>query len=578
MTLYLRILKYLWPYKVTILVTWLISLLVLALQGISVWIGAEFIEKILTGQTGQGPDPSVVAGFMTRLAGMVLEQSTPFKSLVAAVVALLIAALLTTCFRVSKTYLFARINQAILTRIRSELFGSMTRLDLSFSRTYRPGALASIFIRDTEQLEMAIIDAADRIFMQPIRLIMAATLMLCLSVKLTLITFSFLLISSLTVHLAGDKIERLTEVILEKAAHLQGVLTEYLSAVVVSRSLGREGHEQSRFVQACRSLANTAVKQNVLRALVPQMVNNLFILSGGILMLIGGYSVLVTQTISGGTLIKLVLLLPVATYPIESLATLYLSIRASLASAKRVFGLMDESTGLNDAAKGSRPARPLKTAMALSNVSYGVNGHSILKEISITFPRGSRTVIFGPSGAGKTTILSLIAKFAVPSQGAIRVDDVDLNDIDGTSWRKQLGIVIQEPVLLNDTVRENLRYAKPTVDDASIRRVLQYCQLWNESGCVFKEGLDTQVGNRGELVSGGERQRLTIARSILNDPDIILMDEPTAMVDVDSKKKIRDAIYAVSKERTLVLVTHDPLLGEIADRQFRIESGQLIEM
>ncbi len=578
MALYLRILKYLKPYKATILLTWLISLLVLFLQGISVWIGAEFLERLLTGTSGHGSPSGALAEMMSRIADSVLRQSTPFQSLMAAVAVLLGAAILTTGFRVSKTFLFARINQAILVRIRSELFENMTRLDLSFSRTYRPGALASIFIRDTEQLERAIIDAADRVFMQPLRLVMAAALMASLSVPLTLITFFFLVISSLTVHLAGDKIERLTHVILEKAAHLQGVLTEYLSAVIVARSLGREDHEKNRFVEACSGLAVAAIKQNVLRSLVPQMVNNLFVLSGGMLIMIGGYMVLVTQTISGGTLIKLVLLLPVATYPIEALATLYLSIRSSLASAKRVFGLMDSTTSMDQHTRRQKAARPLEKEIVFANVSFGVNGHAILKDISICFPRGSRTVILGPSGAGKTSILSLLAKLTIASQGIVSVDGFDLRDIDGATWRKQLGIVAQEPVLLNDSIRANLQYANPRADDTILRRALQDSLLWDDKGCVFSEGLETQVGNRGEMISGGERQRLTIARAILNNPDIILMDEPTAMIDVDSKVKIRDTIHTVSKDRTLVLVTHDPMLGEIADRQFRIESGRISEV
>jgi len=403
---------------------------------------------------------------------------------------------------------------------------------------------------------------------------MAATLMLSLSVELTMWAFSFLIISSLVIHFAGNRIECLTCDLMERTAKIQGHITEYLSTVILARSLGREKYERKRFTEACNLIATKTIKLDIVRSLAPQLINNLYVLSGGILLLVGGYKVLVSQTITGGLLVKMVLLLPVATYPIESLASLYLSVRGSIASAKRVFGLLDQDCFCEDSLDATQP-QPFKQRIDLNNVSYCVNEIKIIENLSMTIPRGSKTVIFGPSGAGKTTILGLISGLIRPTSGSILIDSIDLKQIKGLDWRRKLGVIIQEPIFLNGSVKENLHYACPDANDEKLITVLKEVLLW-EDKCVFPNGLQTQVGNRGEFLSGGERQRLNIARSLLNNPEILLMDEPTAMLDIVKKSKIRDTILSVARNRTLILVTHDPYLREIVDQEIQIKSGKIV--
>jgi len=573
---YLRILSYLRLYKGIIFLTWLISILVLILQGISVWIGAGFIQKILSGQyLNVGVyEIGKLASFMDRIADRILRQSTPFRSLLIGVLVLLLAAVLTTGFRVFKTFLFSRIIQKVLIKIRSEMFTHLTHLDLSFSRKYRAGEVTSLFFQETKLIQTAIIDAMDRVFMQPIRLLMALALMFSLSAELTWYALAFLAVTSFFTHLAGNRIEIIAQELMEKIAKVQGHLTEYLSQVIVARSMGKEEYEIHRFLNENRSLAKTAIRYSVVNSLAPQLITNLFVLAGGALLLIGGYRVFVNQTLPGDALIKMILLLPVASYPMEALASLYLSVRESLAGAKRIFGLLDEEGSSKDAADAVQ-APLFKSEIELKNVTYAVEGHTILRDISFTIPRQKKIVIYGPSGAGKTTLLSLLAGFIRPSQGSILMDGTDIRKFKGKSWRQSLGIVIQEPILLNTTVRENLLYACPEADEEKLMRVLRQSLLWNEK-CVFSLGLDTPVGNRGEFISGGERQRLTIARALLNSPSIFLMDEPTAMLDLENKKKIRDIICSLAKEATLIIASHDQFLREIADIEIKIESGRLV--
>jgi ABC-type multidrug transport system fused ATPase/permease subunit len=575
MKVYLRLLRYLAPYKGVVVLTWIISLAVLALQGISAWVGADFVERFISShQQNALPDAGMIALSMDRITTKILSRSTPFLSLISGVSVLIGSAFLISAFRVSKTFIFARIIQMILTRIRMELFSQVMQFDLSFSRKSRPGEIASLFVRDVEQLKTAFIDAADRIFMQPLRLIMAVALMLSLSVDLTLLTLLFLLVSSLSVHLAGDRIERLSKQLVERAAKLQGHLIEYLSAVILARSLGQEEHDKDRFYEACRNLAETDIRFALTNSIAPEIIKNLFIFAGGLLLLAGGYKVLVSHSLTGTVLLKMVFIMPILTYPIEALASLYVSARSSIASAKRVFAVLDEKTTFADAPNAQEPD-PLISRIELQNIGLTVDNSTILQDISLVIPRGSRVVIFGPSGAGKTSILGIIAGIVRCSSGSAKINGVDIRKLKGASWRRRIGIVPQEPILLNGSIRENLLYACPGANDDLLCHVLSEVSLWDDDPNP-RDILKKQVGNRGELLSGGERQRLTIARALLKNPDILLMDEPTSMIDAGNKAKIRDAICAVAGGRTLVLVTHDPYLRDIADIEYHIDSGRLI--
>lgn len=571
-----RLLSYLKPFWPWILLTSLFSLVVVSLQAVSIWIGAEFIQRLLTGTGALSSNEGVgsFARFLNQVTERFFLSCSPYSALLIGMGILTISGILTVVFRVAKAFLFSRMNQRIIWKIRVQMFEHLTLLNLSFSRRFRPGEIASLFSRDADQLEMALIDIADRLFMQPVRLILAVTLMCSLSVRLTVMIFIFLLLSGFIIHKGGRHIEKLSRILMEKMAHLQGHLTEYLSSVILSRSMAMEEKEISRFDESADALSKASVQYAVVRSLVPQLITCLFTLSEALLLTIGGYEVLVRHSLTGDSLVKMALLLPTATYPLESLATLYLSLRISMASAKRIFDFLDQKEIEQDLPDAKDPL-PFREKMIFQNVTYRVGEKNILESIHLEIPAGKIVVVQGPSGSGKSTLLSLMAGFIRPSEGVIRIDGENLRTFKGSSWRKRLGIVIQEPILLNGTVRDNLVYGSPDAGEERMIQVMREALLWDDT-CVFYKGLETPVGNRGEMISGGERQRLTIARALLHDPDIFLMDEPSAMLDEESRTRLRDTILSVHSNRTIVLVTHDPFLIELGQMHIHLNKGRML--
>ena len=567
MKVLLRLLSYLRPFTRVILLTWVISLMLLALQALTVWVGAGFIERVLNGSE---ESPALLAGVGTlasalnRVADRVLMQSTPFRSLCVAVAVLVGSGILTMALRMSKTILFARMLQRVLCRVRVDLFDQLTRLDLSFSRKNRPGEIASLMKTDVEALEFAVIDVCDRSFMQPARLVLAVVLLWSLSPHLTAILMVALLGSAAIAHLMGSRVHHQARHAMERVSHFQGFLTEYLTTVLLARSLGRETTEKKRFENLCVQLAKADFTLAVTGSLAPQLLNNLFMVAGAVILLAGGYSVLVSQTLASGALLRFVLLIPVTTYPVESIALLYVSLRRSMASASRIFAVLDEAPRMTERADAV-DAPPSFGHISLDGLTFRPSSRSVFQGVSFRVRAGERILLCGASGTGKTTLLNMLAGIMPPDAGNIRIDGQDLSAYRCESWRRRIGMVPQDALMMNATIRENLLFAREDTSQEQLISVLlkvKFCQ--DEEEC--KLTLDRPIGNRGEFLSGGERQRLAIGRALLVDPMILLLDEPVAHLDAVNSRRVKETIMALPRSVTILFTSHDQSLHDLADR------------
>lgn len=577
MKTYLRMLSYLRPYPLNILSTWVLSVVIVGLEIVSVWVGATLVEKILI-RPGSSSVAAPSTAFMTQsldlFVSYLLKQATPFRSLLVAVGIFFGAQACIATFRVIKLAIFTRMTQSVLAEVRRQMFERLTECDLAFYRRYRHGGTASLFLMDVDQLNRGFTDSIDRLFMQPARLFVALGLMAALSWVLTSYVLMVLIVAGVLIHLTGKMMEERFRAVFEKRAEVQAHLVEFLSTVIVARAFGREGYEKGRFDAKCRDLKDTFIKAIVINSMTPAAVTIVFLAGGAVLLTWCGYQVLVRDAMSSSVVIKMTFLLPLVTYPLESLASLSNSVRESLASAKRVFNFLDQESPWRELPNAISPA-PFREEIVLKNVEYQLEGTRILKDVSLTIPRGVVMVICGPSGAGKTTILSLLAAFIHCTSGLITVDGADIRVFRAANWRRQLGIVPQDCVLLNATVRENLLYARSNANDAEMCEALMQAGI-DQSSALLRDGLDTLVGNRGEMLSGGERQRLTIARALLNNPAILLLDEPTSMLDYDHKVMIGEVIQMIANNRTVIIASHDPYLRKMADLVVELNEGRVV--
>jgi len=570
-----RLLGYLRPYSSVIALTWFFSLLIVCFQVVSVMAGAALVEDVLA--PSASPQPPAANGLFPGLSGRLalpfLQQGSPFASLAAAVLALLAAQLAVAGFRVTKQVLFARVTQSVLADLRHLLFERLTECDLAFHREYRSGETASLFFNDVDQLQAIFVDGADRLFLQPIRLCAGIGLMAALSLQLTLYLLAILLLAGVFIHLSGKLLEKKYRAVAENRATLQGHLVEYLSTVLLARAFGRERFEQERTDAKCRELKRTLVEAAAIGSAAPAVASSIFLSAGAIILLWCGYQVLDKHTMTSAVVVRMAFLLPFVTYPLEALASFFNSWRNSMASCKRVFAFLDQPAPERES-PDAIDAPVFRDSIVLEKAGVASGGHRILKEIDLTIPRGAVVVLYGPSGAGKSTILSLIAGFIYATEGAVRVDGTDLRRIHCKAWRRQIGIVPQDCVLLNGSIFDNIRYAKPDAQEAEILHALDQAGIAAGSA-VLRDGLQTNAGNRGELLSGGERQRIAIARALINRPEILLLDEPTSMLDEATKASIISVIRAIAANHTIVIASHDRALRELADITIEVTGGCL---
>jgi ATP-binding cassette, subfamily B, bacterial len=413
----------------------------------------------------------------------------------------------------------------------------------------------------------------DRAVMQPLRLVAVIAIMLSQSWLLTLWMVLLLGAGAAAVRMGGSLIERLCTATLQRISQLQGGLVEYLSSAILSRLFNREEFERRRFAGIADSIRRGLVRIVFLRNLAPESVGFLFALAAGGILVLGGHQVFVSGTLSAATLLKLVLLLALAAASVEKLTVMYATLRVAKASAHRVFELLDIPAPPPDPPDALDPG-PFTRELELRGVECSVDGHTILQGIDLSIPKGRRVLVYGPSGAGKSTLLGLLTGVLRGTRGSIKVDGVELSRLRGDSWRRKLGVVLQDTLLISGTVRDNLLYARPEATDDELHRVLRQVGLEADAR-IPTAWLDRPVGVRGENLSGGERQRVAMARALLANPEILLLDEPTSMLDARSKQEVLDTIRRASEGRTLVLVTHDPFLRELADIEVHLREGRI---
>ena len=351
------------------------------------------------------------------------------------------------------------------------------------------------------------------------------------------------------------------------------IVQEVLGALRVVKSFGQEDREHERFV----SRSNEKVRAR-LRVMIADARLGLVI---GLTTAIGTASVLYlgarhvqSGAITLGELLLVMAYLSQLYGPIRTVSRKVTTLQSSLASAERAFVLLDEAPDVVERSDARRLIRA-GGAVTFRNVSFTyVNDRPVLRNVSFEVPTGTRVGIIGKTGAGKTTLMNLLTRFYDPREGAILLDGIDLRDYNLTDLRNQFAIVLQEPVLFSTSIRENIAYARPQATEDEIIAAAKAANV-HEFVSILPEGYETVVGERGMSLSGGERQRISLARAFLKDAPMLLLDEPTSAVDVQTETAIMDAMDRLMQGRTSFMITHRPSTMTKCNLLFTLENGKL---
>jgi ATP-binding cassette subfamily B protein len=492
------------------------------------------------------------------------------------VVAFIITALVYWGATYLQTYLVGWVGQRALQDLRVRIFAHLQTLSIGFYSRNKAGVLISRMTNDVQALDQLVTDGVVTLFQSSLTLIGTAVILLLLDVQLALITFAIfpvMAIGSLLFRIASADAYRATR---EKVAWITAYLQETLSGVRVVRSFGQERRHEKRFAELNDENRDANMKTVVLNAAYfPAIELVSAVMTVGIL-LYGGYQAL-DGNITIGVLFAFIAALNNFFDPIQQLSQLYTTYQAGMAALDKIFELLDEEPDLIEK-PGALELGALRGEIAFDGVSfrYNADAEEVLHHVDLAIPPGQTVALVGATGAGKSTLAKLVARFHDPTEGRVLVDGHDLRDVSARSLRSQMGIVPQEGFLFSGTIRDNIAFGRPAASDEEIHDAARAVGAHD-----FIEGLeagyDTEVGERGAQLSAGQRQLVAFARALVADPRILVLDEATSNVDVHTEGQIERGLRRLLAGRTAIVIAHRLSTIREAGRIVVLDHGRIIE-
>jgi len=513
--------------------------------------------------------------------------------------ALLVAGvgLIDAALGLAQTYLAARIGAEVVMSLRSKLFAHVQQMPIAFFGRVQTGALVNRLVTDATGARSAFTDVLSNVVGNSITVIVIIVAMFALSWRITLVALLLLPLFMLPARLWGRRIQAITREGYEAGAAMSSVMVERfnVAGALLSRLFGRPQEDARAFEERSEQLSRVGIKG----ALYGRMFGTMLLLMATIATAVSygwGGVLAARHMLDLGTVVAFVALLGRMYFPLMGLSNVQVSVMTTLVSFERIFEVLDlkpmitEKPGAVSVPPGPLSVRfehvsfryPTAAEVSLASLESiavperKVPPRTVLEDIDFTVEPGQLVALVGPSGAGKSTLTMLIPRLYDVQAGAVRLNGVDVRDATLESVQQRVGVVTQEAHLFHDTLRANLVYARPDATDAQIRDALRDAQIL-EAVDTLPNGLDTMVGERGYRFSGGEKQRLAIARLLLKAPDLVVLDEATAHLDSNSEAAVQAALERALAGRTAIVIAHRLSTVLRADQILVIQEGRIVE-
>lgn len=498
-----------------------------------------------------------------------------FSILNFAVLAVIAIALLGAISSFFEKYLTTSVGQWVMHDLRRVLYSHIQRLSLAFHDQKRTGDLISRVTSDIDAVQSLISNVLLGMVVNVLTLTGMMLVMFYLNWQFTLIALAVAPGLFWVVYHYTRRIKQAARAVRRKEGEVVSVLEEVLSSIRVVKAFAREDYEQERFEKESRESVQRALEARSVKAKLAPLVE-VIVACGTCLVLWYGARLVMSGGLTSGELLVFLLYLGKMYKPMRELSKMTDTISKADVGWERIREVLENEMQVRDV-RGARRAPHFKGAIEFDHVSFSYDSNArVLEDLSLKIEPGQVAALVGPTGAGKTTIVSLLPRFYDPSKGVIRIDGGDVRQFKQKSLRQQISFVLQEPLLFRATIAENIAYGKPDATDEEIARA---AELANAAEFIDRmpEGYDTMVGERGVTLSGGQRQRITIARAIIRNAPILILDEPSAGLDSASEKLVFDALENLMQGRTSIVIAHRLATVRRADIIFVIDKGHVIE-
>jgi ATP-binding cassette, subfamily B, bacterial len=492
----------------------------------------------------------------------------------ASIAALLIAVFGAVCSYAQK-YLTTSVGQWVTHDLRRTLYQHIQRLSLAYHDTKQTGDLISRVTSDIDAIQSFITSGLLGAFVNTLTLLGMVGVMFYINWRFTLIALSVAPILFLVVYVYTRRIKKAARDVRKKEGEVISVIQEVLSSIRVVKAFAREDYEQKRLEEESLESVEVALKARGIKAKLSPMVD-ILVAAGTSLVLWFGARMVLDGSLSAGSLVVVIFYLGKMYKPMQELSKMTDAYTKAVVGYERIREVLDTRREVKDL-PGARPAPELKGEIEFEHVSFHYEpDRPVLKDVSFHIKPGEVAALVGPTGAGKTTIISLIPRFYDPVSGVVKIDGTDVRAFQQKSLRQQISFVLQETVLFYGSIWSNIAYGKP---DASREEILRAAELANAREFIEKmpKGYDTIVGERGVTLSGGQRQRIAIARAVIRNTPILVLDEPSSGLDAASERLVFDALDKLMEGKTSIVIAHRLSTIRRADVIFALDQGQIVE-
>lgn len=467
------------------------------------------------------------------------------------------------------------LKNGVLTDLRKDMYKHIIELPISFYSKRKKGDIMARVLGDINEMQNSFFILLELIVREPLTILFSLIVMFSISWKLSVFVLLFIPISGFLISSIGKRLKRQSLRAQQESGHLISTVEETLTGLKIVKSYNAENAFKKRFVDSADRILSLVNKIGLKNNLAGPLSEVLGIITIAILLWYGGKLVLIEKAIEGTTFIGFMALAYGILTPAKAISKASYKVKNGIAAADRVFEVLFHEDTMPDN-QNAIDASGFETKIELKNVSFKYENEYVLKDFSMTVKKGQSVALVGQSGSGKSTIANLLTRFYDVNDGSISIDGNNIKDLSKASLRTQIGLVTQDSILFNNSIKNNLKIGNESATDEEIIKALKVANAW-EFVKELPEGIETNIGDAGNSLSGGQKQRLSIARAVLKNAPIMILDEATSALDTESERLVQEALENMMKNRTSVVIAHRLSTIQNADHIIVMKQGKIVE-